>query len=142
KPEPKGFSQQKPFDYLGDDWDKYKAWMGAKREPSKEEARRVIELARLIHRADDEEFRGKIESYLDVDEFLRFFAVTALVCNMDSMFTIGHNVVIYLNPKTNQFVFMPWDLDLSFGGFFFFGTPNYQADMSVKHPYGGSFKLV
>jgi len=142
KPEPKGGGQRKPFDFVGEDWDKYKAWMAPKREPTKAEARRVMDFARLIHQASDAEFRRDIASYLDVDGFLRFFAVTALVCNMDSMFTIGHNVLIYLNPKTNQFVFMPWDLDLSFGGFFFFGTPSNQADISVKHPYGGSVKLV
>src|SRR5438552_2722246 len=61
---------------------------------------------------------------------------------MDSIFTIGHNVYIYLNPETNKFVFIPWDKDLSFGGFFMFGSADQQAEMSLTHPYAGEFKLV
>src|SRR5262249_28737220 len=124
-----------------DKWDAYKAMFNPKREPSAEEAQRVIEFLRLINKADDETFRKDIASYLDVDEFLRFTAVTALLANLDNIF-MGHNALIYLNPTTKRFVFIPWDLDLSFGGFFVFGSPEQQAELSIMHPYGGENKLV
>jgi spore coat protein CotH len=130
------------FDYRGDDWEQYKTPCGAKREPSKNEAQRVIEFARLIHKADDEKFRTELGSYLDVDEFLRFLACTSFVSNMDSIFTTSHNVYIYLNPETNKFVFIPWDLDLAFAGFPVMGSAEKLMDLSLTHPYPGENKLV
>jgi len=40
--------------------------------------------------------------------------------------------MLYLNPKTNQFHFIPWDLDLSFGGFAFFNGD--QTQWSIAQP--------
>jgi len=130
------------FGYLGDDWEPYKAAVGPKDEPSKKEAERVIEFAKLISRADDEQFEREIGSYLDVDEFLRFLAVTAMVSNMDSFFTGGHNCYIYLNPETARFVFIPWDLDLAFAGFPMMGSPDQLMELSLTKPYGGGNRLV
>jgi spore coat protein H len=130
------------LEYLGDDWARYKERYAPKHDPLEKEARRVIEFARLINKADDEQFRKEIASYLDVDEFLRFMAANAMLVNLDSFFTIGHNYYIYLNPTTNKFVFIPWDLDLSCAGFPMMGSPEQQLDLSLNHPYAGDNKLV
>ena len=45
------------INYLGDQWDRYKGPYRPRHEPSKKQARRVIEIARLVHRAKDEEFK-------------------------------------------------------------------------------------
>ncbi len=129
-------------EYLGDDWERYKAQYQPKHDASKKEARRVIDFARLIHRADDEQFRKEIASYLDVEEFLRFVAVNALLMNLDSMFMMGHNYYIYLNPETDKFVFIPWDLDLSLAGFPMAGGPDQQVNLSLGHPYVGENRLI
>ncbi len=130
------------IEYLGEDWDRYKARYKPKHDPTLKEAKRVIDFARLVNKADDEQFRKEIASYLDVDEFLRFVAVNSLVVNLDSAFTMGHNYYIYLNPATNKFVFIPWDLDLSLAGFPMMGTPEQQLDLSLTHPYFGENKLI
>jgi spore coat protein H len=130
------------LEYLGEDWDKYKDRYRPKHEPSKKEAQRLIEFVKLVNKGDDEQFNKEIGSYLDVDEFLRFVAVTSLVVNLDSFFTIGHNYYMYLHPETNKFIFIPWDLDLSFGSFFMFGSSDQQADLSLNHPYAGENKLT
>jgi spore coat protein H len=142
KPEVRFGNPRGPLAYLGDDWTPYKEALLPKHEPTKAEADRIIAFIKLLNRGSDEQFRKEIDSYLDVDEFLRFLAVTALVANLDSFFTGGHNVYIYLNPTTNKLVFIPWDLDLSFGGFFMFGQPDQQADLRLTHPYPGENKLV
>ncbi len=129
-------------DYFGDDWDRYKARYHPKHDPSAKEAQRVIEFARLVPRADDAQFKKEIGSYLDVDEFLRFLAVNAFVVNMDSFFTMGHNYYIYLNPETNKFVYIPWDLDLSLAGFPMMGGPDQTLNLSMTHPHGGENKLI
>lgn len=130
------------LEYLGEDWGPYKARYQPKHEPSKKESKRVIEFVRLVNRADDAKFQNEIVSYLDVEKFLRFLAVTALIANQDSFFTIGHNYYIYLDPGSNKFVFMPWDLDLAFGGFPMGGSAAQQMDLSLTHPYGGDNKLT
>jgi spore coat protein CotH len=130
------------LEYLGDDWDRYKERYQPKHDASKEESKRVIDFAKLVNQADDETFRKEIASYLDVDEFLHFVAVNALLVNLDSFLGIGHNYYLYLNPDSNKFVFIPWDLDLSMAGFPMAGAPDKQTDLSLAHPYLGENKLI
>ncbi len=132
------------MDYLGENWDQYQGRYKPKRSPSKEEAQRVIAFAKLVDKADDDQFRKEIGGYLDVDEFLRFTAANALVAHLDSFshFAFGHNYYLYLNPVTNKFVFLPWDLDLSLAGFPMGATPDQQLDLSVTRPYAGEHKLI
>ncbi|QVL31104.1 CotH kinase family protein [Telmatocola sphagniphila] len=130
------------LEYLGDDWAKYKTMYQPKHDATKEQAQRVIDFAKLVFKADDEQFKKEIGSYLDIDAFLRFFAVNAYVVNLDCFFSMGHNYYIYLNPDTNKFVYFPWDLDLSFGGFPMMGGGDQQINLSLTHPHGGENKLI
>lgn len=54
----------------------YKDSYQPQREATNDEAKRVIDFARLVNHASDEEFRRQIESFLDVNAFLRFMAAT------------------------------------------------------------------
>jgi len=134
--------QVRTIDHLGDDWDKYKDRYRPQSEPTKEEAKRVIEFARLVNQAKDEEFKKEIDSYLDVDEFLRFLAANALLSNLESFFALGHNYHLYLHPKTKKFVFIPGDLEFSLANFLLMGTADQLMDLSLTHPYPGDNKLV
>lgn len=127
---------------LGDDWERYKSTYQPKRDATKDEARRVIAFTRLVNRADDAAFRQEIGSYLDVDAFLRFLAVTAFAANMDSFFALGHNYYLYLHPGTKRFHFIPWDLDRSLANFPAFGTYDQLMDLSLTHPYAGQCRLA
>ncbi len=130
------------LNYLGDNWDAYKNTYQPKRDATKDETERVIAFTRLVNRGTDEQFAKEIGSYIDVDAFLRFLAVTALTANLDSFFTNGHNYYLYLHPETNQFHFIPWDVDLSMGNFALFGTADQQMDLSLTKPYGGQCRLA
>jgi len=57
-----------------------------------------------------------IESYLDVDEVLRYFAANTFLVNLDSYVSnMNHNYYLYEN---NGIVsILPWDYNLSFAGF-------------------------
>ncbi len=128
--------------YLGEDWKRYEPRYRPKREPVAREKRRVIEFARLVDRGSDEEFRQQIASYLDVDQFLRFVAANAYLATIDNFFTGGHNYFLYLNPRTNRFVFIPWDMDVSLAGVPFVGTAEQRMDLSLMHPHSGQHKLI
>jgi spore coat protein H len=126
---------QQGVDYLGDDWSRYPANYQPKRDATAAEQQRLIGFAKLLHRADDKAFAKEVGDYLDVDAFLRFMAATAVVANMDSFFTIGHNYYLYLHPDTHKFHFLPWDVDRALANFPVFGTPQQQMDLSLTKPY-------
>jgi hypothetical protein len=126
--------------YLGEKWEAYKDKYNPKREPSDAQKRRLIEFARFINQADDATFNQKIGEFLDIDAFLRFAAVNSLISNLDSFFAGGHNYFLYLSPKDNRFHFMPWDLDVTFGGHPFIRGD--QSDWSIAQPYMGRNRLT
>jgi putative membrane-bound dehydrogenase-like protein len=130
------------LDFLGDDWERYRVPYRPLTEPTPDEAKRLIEFVRLVQRGDDEQFRKEIVSYLDVDRFLRFMAVQALIANADGFFTLGYNYSLFLDPITNRFVFIPGDQELSFANFLMMGSADQLMDMSLARPYGGQNRLA
>jgi spore coat protein H len=130
------------LEYLGEDWGPYEMRYRPKSEVSKEQKKRLIAFVRLVNKADDEQFKKEIGAYLDVDAFLRFLAVNALIVNLDSFLAGGHNFYLYLRPDTNRFVFVPWDMDVAFGVVPWLGPGDQQATLSVNHPHVGQNKLI
>jgi putative membrane-bound dehydrogenase-like protein len=130
------------LDFFGDEWEKYRGPYRPLTEPTPDEAKRLIEFVRLVQRADDERFRKEVASYLDVDKFLRFMAVQALIANADGFFTLGYNYALFLDPTTNRFVFIPGDQELAFANFLLMGSADQLMDMSLAHPFGGENRLA
>ncbi len=127
--------------YYGEEWGPYEAY-GVKTETTAEIKQRFIEFTKLVQKGSGEEFREKIESYLAVDEFLRFVAVNALLSNLDSFLTGGHNYLMYLNPGDGRVHFMPWDMHLSYGGWGPISTLEQQTNFSIEKPYLGRSPLI
>ena len=130
------------FRYFGEEWDEYEVGFVPKTKPTEEQKQRVIEFARLIHKSEDDAFEEEVESYLDVDQFLRFLAVNVLLTNLDSFLGGSQNHYIYLEPDSNKFQFFPWDMDISFGVFPFNGTPETRRKLSIDHPGGKGHTLI
>lgn len=136
----------KPFrmrgiDFHGADWERYSGLYHPQREPTPQESQRVIDFAKLINQAPDDEFNQRIGSFLDVDAFLRDMAAHAVTSNLESFFALGHNYFLYLDPKSNQFRFIPGDLEFSFANFLLLGTAEELMDLSLLKPYPGENKL-
>ncbi|HYV39598.1 MAG TPA: CotH kinase family protein, partial [Gemmataceae bacterium] len=130
------------LEFLGEDWAAYEKRYQPKTEATKSQKKRFIDFTRLINNGSDEQFNKEIGAYLDVDEFLRYLAVNALLVNLDSFIGISHNYYMYLRPDNNKIVFIPWDLDLSFGVLALGGSPEQQLDLSINHPHVGQNKLI
>ena len=127
---------------LGDDWKDYLKQYQPRWEATPKQARRVIELVQLFENADDKTFRDRIESYLNVDQFLRHLAVHTITSNLDSILCIGHNYFLYLNPTDDKFYFIPWDMNLSFAGWVWLGSPEDLINLSITHPHVSDNKLI
>ncbi|MFN8855158.1 MAG: CotH kinase family protein [Planctomycetaceae bacterium] len=132
----------KGIPWFGTEIYRYEQPYNAKWRGTDRQWERVIEFAHLVNRTEDDEFEETIESFLDVDRFLRFLACQVLLANLDSFLGSGHNYYLYLDDETNRFVFLPWDLDLSFGGFFLAGSVEDLAELSLEHPHQGENRLI
>lgn len=122
---------------VSDNWASYVPTFRPDRDATPHEQQRVVEFARLITQSDVALFRAKIGTYLDVDEFLRFIAVNALIANTDSYLNGSHNFYLYLDPKDDKFRFIPWDQDLSMGSRGFGGPA-----LDVMQPFRGDQALI
>ena len=130
------------FAYLGETWDQYRGICSPRGEERPEFCQKVIEFARLIHRANDATFRAKIGSLLAVDEFLRYVAVSSALLNFDSFLSTGHNYYIYLNPVDGLMYFIPWDLNMTFGAYGWLGTDEEIARTDITRSYADHNILI
>ncbi|NUO83877.1 CotH kinase family protein [candidate division KSB1 bacterium] len=72
------------------------------------------DLEELLVRLDEaapEQLPDKVERLLDVDNYLRYLAVSVLIHNWDGYF---NNFRLHLDPRLGRFQFVPWDLDHTF----------------------------
>jgi DNA-directed RNA polymerase specialized sigma24 family protein len=130
------------FKHLGDDWAAYEAIYDLKTKATPEQLRRVIEFARLVTHASDAEFAQRAGEFLDLEKFARYLACEVLLSNYDGFLSNGQNFYLYLDPGSNKFGFIPWDLDLSWGGFFLLGSTRERERASIWHPWVGRHRLL
>lgn len=97
--------------YSDDDPDSYSnIFDNAKTAVTGADKSRLIESLKKLNSGED------IESVVDIDEVLRYFAVHNFVCNFDSYTgSMIHNY--YLYEKDGKLSMIPWDYNLAFGGF-------------------------
>lgn len=130
------------FQHLGDDWSAYADIYDLKTKAAPKQQQRVIDFSRLLTLADDEEFARRAGEFLDLDKFARYLACEVLLSNYDSFLSNGQNFHLYLDPASEKFGFIPWDLDLSWGGFFLLGTSREREQASIWHPWVGRHRLL
>ena len=98
------------LNYTDDDLDSYSTiWQGEVTSTSKADHRRVVTALKNISEGND------LETYMDVDNLLRYMAVHTFAVNSDSLSGgMAHNY--YLYEYKGQLNMFPWDYNLSFGG--------------------------
>lgn len=87
--------------------------MGLKTNENKADHTLLFRLLDILNNEPDATFPAEIEKVLDVDEVLRFLAVSTAIVHLDNYTGMGHNYYLYDNG--GRFVIIPWDLNLSFG---------------------------
>ena len=130
------------FKHLGESWPAYAGIYDLKTQATEQQLRRVIDLARLVTFATDAQFAAALGEFLDLEEFARYLACEVLLSNYDGFLSDGQNFYLYLDPRSNKFGFIPWDLDLSWGGFFLLGTTRDRQQASIWHPWVGEHRFL
>jgi spore coat protein H len=118
----------------GRDWPSLRDSLGPKTDGTVEQRQQVVDLFRLLNRRDPAVFTEQLPKLIDLDGYLRFLVVNVVLVNQDSYLGMGKNYYIYLDPVVNRLKWLPWDLDLSFGGFFFCGRPEERIDLHINQP--------
>lgn len=97
--------------YTDDDTDSYSdIFDNACFNPSEEDKQRVVTALEKLSRGEE------LETCIDVDACLKYFAAQTFIVNMDSYYSnLKHNYYLYEN--NGQLTILPWDLNLAFGGF-------------------------
>jgi spore coat protein CotH len=129
------------FKYLGEDWTDYAPIYDLKTRATPAQQNRLIAFTRLVSMATDEEFAAQVGSFLDLDEFARFLAGEVLLANYDCLLSTGQNFYMYLDPRSNKFGFIPWDLDAAWGDFWLASKPEFER-ASIWHPWAGRNRLL
>ena len=88
-----------------------------KHPPVAADRKRIIDFCQLVSKGSDTELAQRLGDFVDLDEMARFMAVTVWLSDGDGIMDNGQNFYTYLNPKTQKIVFIPWDLDHTFGQF-------------------------
>jgi spore coat protein CotH len=129
------------FEDLGDHWPAYAEVYDLKTKATKEQQQRVIDFAKLVSSATDAEFAVRVGDFLDLDEFARFLAGQVLLPNYDGILSDGQNFYMYLDPRSNKFGFIPWDLDAAWGNIWLASTTE-QEQASIWHPWIGENRFL
>lgn len=89
--------------------------MGLKTNENSPDHSTLFRLLDVLNNEPDETFPEEIEKVLDVDQVLRFLAVSAAIVHLDNYIGMGHNY--YLYEVDGKFTIIPWDLNMAFGTF-------------------------
>lgn len=130
------------FSDLGTNWSDYDGIYDPKTSVSDPQKTRLMETARFVTQATDEEFASRLGEFFDVEEVARFLACEVMLSNYDGILSNGQNFLMYLHPGDNRFGFIPWDLDHSWGEFPFLGTDEERAQAGIRRPWVGPNRFL
>jgi len=83
--------------------------------------------------ANTEDYKQQLESIMDVDEILRYFAANTYLVNLDSYQSEKmQNYVLYMNEEGVVHI-LPWDYNYSFGGYGV-GSASDMVNFSISNP--------
>ncbi len=127
---------------LGPDWSAYRRIYDPKTAVSPMQTQRLMDLARLVTHAPDDTFAREIGNFIDLEEFSRFLACEVILSNLDGLLANGQNFLLYHDPRSNRFGFIPWDLDHCWGEAPFLGTAEQRTRASLWHPWVGTNRFL
>lgn len=76
----------------------------------------LVDFIRTLNETTDEQFAGALTEFLDAEKYLDYLAVETFLADMDGQ--LGdwgmNNFYLYRLANKRQFVFLPWDKDVTF----------------------------
>ncbi len=124
------------FKYVGDNWADYIDAFDPKTPLSIQEEQRMIDICKFVSLSNEKEFNENLNKYFDLDNLARYFAINALISDLDGILGIAvQNIYMYLHPKTMRLSFIPWDHDHSLGNFWQGRKQEDFEQQSIQKPW-------
>ncbi len=76
---------------------------------------KLAELINVINNTSNANFESAIESILDVNSVLKYFAANVVVGGWDDYWSLSNNFYLYHNPSIDKFTLIPYDYDNTLG---------------------------
>ena len=126
------------LNYIDDSLDSYSTiWNGEVFETTDSDHQRVVNALQVI--ADDSTDNETLEQYLDVDNMLKYMAVHTFMVNLDSLSgSMAHNYYLYEDDGPLNII--PWDYNLSLGGFQS-GNASSTINFPIDTPFSSGISL-
>lgn len=104
-----------PIRDWGDSPEDYRGTYFVRNNRARDDYSRLIEMCKMFS-LQYETFLAEAEQTLDLDQWLRAYAWTGVVCTFDNYFgsNTPHNHYFYIRPSDNKVVFLTWDNDFHF----------------------------
>ena len=110
--------------YVGDDPTQYKKGFEAKTKAAEKSYDELIGLIRKIDKSDKAKYERTLNKHLMFEHFIKTTAVMLFAGCFDQLTGWNpHNYYLYRNPITNQWSYIPWDLDVGFADKAFGNVP-------------------
>jgi spore coat protein CotH len=110
--------------------------MGLKTNENIDNHQALLRFLDVLNKEPDGTFQQEIEKVLDVDQVLRYLALSTVLVHLDNYTGMGHNY--YLYEVDGKFSIIPWDLNMSFGGFSFGVDRQRVIDFYIDEPTVGA----
>lgn len=95
----------------------------------------LIALCELLASNDPARIENELPARLDVDGYLRWLAANTYLSHIDAYTGFANNYYLYRDPGTGRFVYIPWDLDITFGTAGHGGTTTaFLLDWDIYNP--------
>jgi tetratricopeptide (TPR) repeat protein len=130
------------LDYRGENWEEYAHDFELKSDPEDSDTSLLIQFLKFVNQSSDEQFAQEINSYLNVDRFVKWLAMNTLLSDLDSYAGLGHNWYLYFNTDTKRFEYIPWDVNEAFGNLQLQSQPQQMIDFDIHRPYVGDKILI
>ena len=111
--------------WLGSDQNKYKEIINnpilnerayeLKTNETKDDYSDLVNLINVINNSPKDSFPARLERIFDVQMYLRTLAMEVLNGHWDNYYANKNNYYLYNNPSTGKFIYLPYDMDNTFG---------------------------
>jgi len=110
-------SMEADFAYLGEEPEPYRQVYFKETNTAEDDWLDLIELCRLLTETPEEEFVATVEASIDVDNWLRFFAINTFFDNRESSLSngIGDDFIHFEDLSSSRHMLVPYDLDTILG---------------------------
>jgi spore coat protein CotH len=106
--------------------------MGLKTNENYQDHTALFRFLDVLNNCPNESFPTEIEKVLDVDQVLRYLAVSVMTVHLDNYIGLCHN--FYLYEADGKFTILPWDLNMAFGGFNMGTSQGSAAEYYIDEP--------